>query len=38
MAWATHPCLLKRGLVEGRFLSKLTAYLLEQLLDGDFQD
>jgi hypothetical protein len=30
--------LLKRSLVEGRSLSNLAAYLLEQSLDGDSQD
>ena len=30
--------LLKRSLVEGRSLSNLAAFLLEQSLDGDSQD
>jgi hypothetical protein len=30
--------LLKRSLVEGRSLSNLAAYLLEQTLEGDSQD
>ena len=30
--------LLKRSLVEGRSLSSLAAFLLEQSLDGDSQD
>ena len=30
--------LLKRSLTEGRSLSKLAAYLLEQTLEGDTQD
>lgn len=30
--------LLKRSLVEGRSLSNLSAYLLEQCLDGDSED
>ena len=35
---ATLKKLLKRSFVEGRSLSNLAAFLLEQSLDGDFLD